>query len=109
MSSYKTPINALLLCDDELPEGWYRFVGAAGIKMPTTRVPAFQCGTVYSGWLHDPHPTMEDGEVARTVCFSDRGGGCKGLALTPVKNCGFYYIYKLFRPPFCPSRYCGTD
>ena len=33
-----------LLCDDQLPEGWYRFVGAAGTKMPTTRVQEKGCG-----------------------------------------------------------------
>ena len=98
-----------VLCDNELPKGWYRFVGAAGTKMPTTRVPAFRCGTVYSGWLHDPHPTMEDGEVFRRVCFSDKGSSCQDALLTSVKNCGSYYIYKLFRPPSCPSRYCGSD
>ena len=88
-----------MLCDDKLPEGWYRFVGAAGTKMPTTRVPAYRCGTIYSGWLHDPHPTVEDGDVFRRVCFTGKGGSCKDTLLTSVKNCGSYYIYKLFRPP----------
>ena len=31
--------------------------------MPTTRVPAFRCGTNWSGWLNGAHPTVEDGEV----------------------------------------------
>ena len=38
----------------------YRFVGTAGTKMPTTRVPAYRCG---SGWLDDAHPTVEDGKL----------------------------------------------
>ena len=42
--SYKTPYG-LWLCDNHVPEGWYRFGGAAGTKMPTTRVPAYRCGT----------------------------------------------------------------
>ena len=38
-----------MLCDDQLPEGWYRFVGAAGTKMSTTRVPAYRCSQ--AGWM----------------------------------------------------------
>ena len=48
--SYKTP-EGLWLCDNQLPEGWYRFVGAAGTKMPTERVKAYRCGTDWSGWF----------------------------------------------------------
>ena len=106
--TYVTP-DGLGLCDIDLPEGWYRFVGAAGTKMPTTRVPAHRCGTDWSGWLITAHPTVEDGEVRRTVCFSDRSTGCKQLRDISVKNCGSYFIYKLLKPPYCDSRYCGTD
>ena len=96
------------LCDSQLSGGWYRFVGAAGTKMPGTRVPAFRCGTVWSGWLDGAHPTVEDGKVKRKVCFSGRITGCKYEINISVKNCGSYFIYKLF-PPRCRSRYCGTD
>ena len=106
--TYETP-HGLGLCDKQLPEGWYRFVGAAGTKMPTTRVPAYRCGTYWSGWLITAHPTVEDGEVGRTVCFSDRYTGCKQSRNILVKNCGSYFIYNLQTPPFCESRYCGTD
>ena len=44
-SSYPTPLSGPVLCDDQLPEEWYRFVRAAGTKMPTIRVPAFRYGT----------------------------------------------------------------
>ena len=77
--------------------------------MPTTRVSAFKCGTVHSGWLDGAHPTVEEGKVHRTVCFSDRSTGCKYLKKIFVKNCGSYYIYKLFDPRRCSVRYCGTD
>ena len=105
--SYSTPRGSEL-CDNELPVGWYRFVGAAGTKMPTTRVPVRRCGTYWSGWLITAHPTVEDGEVRRTVCFSDRSTGCKYNYDIFLKNCGSYFIYKLHPPP-CPSRYCGID
>ena len=106
--SYVTP-HGSELCDRLLSEGWYRFVGAAGTKMPTTRVPAYRCGTNWSGWLNAAHPTVEDGEVLRTVCFSDRFTGCKYSQVIIVKNCGSYFIYKLQQPSTCSSRYCGTD
>ena len=96
------------LCDNPLPERWYRFVGAAGTKMPTTRVPAFRCSTVWSGWLDGAHPAVEDGEVSRKVCFSDRPTGCKYIINILVKNCGSFYIY-WFTQPDCSSRYCSTD
>lgn len=106
-NNYKTPLK-FVLCDKQLQEGWYRFVGAAGTKMPTTRVPAFRCGTNWSGWLNGAHPTVEDGMVAKEVCFSDRDTGCKYWTTIHVKNCEFYFIYKL-RSTACHSRYCGTD
>ena len=104
-----------MYCDDHLPtesdpEEWYRFMGDAGTKLPTKRVDAYHCGTVWSGWLDGAHPTLKDGEVQRTVCFSDRSTGCKHTIKISVKNCGTYSIYKLFKPPGCDSRYCGgTD
>ena len=77
--------------------------------MPTTRVPAYRCGADWSGWLDSAHPTVEDGEVLRTVCFSDRAIGCKGSMVIYVKNCSSYYIYELVEPSFCPVRFCSTD
>ena len=41
------------------------------------RVPAFRCGTDLLGWLVGTDPAMEDGEVHRTVCFSNFNSGCK--------------------------------
>ena len=106
--SYDTPLGREL-CDNKLSKGWYRFKGAAGSKMPTTRVPAYKCGTDWSGWLDGTHPTVEDGEVPRTVCFSDRDSGCKGTTTIFVKNCGSYHIYYLHTASSCNRRYCGTN
>nr|XP_058954581.1 uromodulin-like [Pocillopora verrucosa] len=107
-SSYVTPYGSGL-CDNSLPEGWYRFVGAAGTKMPTTRVPAYRCGTDWSGWLDGAHPTVDDDEVFRKICFSDRPTGCRYIINILVKNCGSFFVYILVQPPSCSSRYCGTD
>ena len=106
-SSYDTPLGGEL-CDNKLSKGWYRFEEAAGTKMPTERVPAYRCGTDWSGWLKGAHPTLEDGEVKREVCFSDRDTGCTGERNILVKNCGSFYIYYL-HATLCPWRYCGTN
>lgn len=74
---HQTPLSGQVLCDIQLPAGWYRFVGTAGTKMPAMRVPAFRCGTDWLGWLVGTDPAMEDGEVHRTVCFSNFNYGCK--------------------------------
>ena len=108
-SSYVTLENGQSFCDNLLPNGWYRFVGAAGTKMPTTRVPAYRCGTDWPGWLKTAHPSVENGEVQREVCFSDRSAGCENVIAISVKNCRSYFIYKLHQPPKCELRYCGTD
>ena len=84
-------------------------MGPAGTKMPTTRVPAYRCGTDWSGWLDDAHPTVEDAEVSKKVCFSDRSTGCRYTTHISVKNCGSYFIYKLREPPGSLSRYCSAD
>ncbi|CAH3152188.1 unnamed protein product, partial [Pocillopora meandrina] len=75
-NSYSTPTNGPESCDDQLPTEsdpaeWYRLMGDAGTKMPTKRVDAYHCSTIWSGWLDGTHPTMEDGEVYRKICFSD--------------------------------------
>ena len=106
-SSYVTPRNQEV-SDDELLAGWYRFVGAAGTKMPTKRVPAYRCGAIWSGWFIGARPTVEDGEVYGKVCFSDRSNGCIYEIYISVKNCGSYFIYELFRT-FYAARYCGAD
>ena len=113
IKTWVTPIetpSGSELCDSQLPEEWYRFVGAAGTKMLTSRVSANRCGTKYSGWLDGRYPTVEDGEVYKDVCFSnDAHNNCKSKKTISVKNCGSYFIYKLLHPPLCNSRYCGTD
>ena len=69
MRCYVTP-SYLVLCDDQLSEGWYRFVGAERTNTPTNHVARFGYGTRYSGWLDGAYPSVEDGEVSKTICFT---------------------------------------
>ena len=87
------------LCDSQLRKGWYRFVGAAGTRMPTERVQAFRCGTNWPGWLTTTHPTVED--VYSTACQYSKK--------IFVKKMWILLHLQFFQPPNCDSRYCGTD
>ena len=87
-------------CDKTL-NGWYRFEGAAGTKMVTTCPLMDRCDALF--------PTVAEGRVARRVCIHWFEGCCDRSLFIQVKNCGSYYIYKLFHPGDCPARYCSTD
>ena len=108
-STYVTPHFSEGVCDSSLHEGWYRFVGAAWTKMPTTPVDDYRCNTARSGWLNGAEPTEGDGEVERKVCFTRGAYTCRNSIEILIKNCGSYFIYKLVPPPACNYRYCGTD
>lgn len=98
-------------CDNNLI-GWYRFQGTAGTKMVTTCPEFDTCGGSYPAWLMEDHPTVTQGSVQKKVCIrkSDQPKDCcEDFTLIYVKNCGSYYIYKLFPPGPCNARYCSTD
>ena len=96
-------------CDDELEIGWYRFEGAAGTKMVTTCPPENRCDTHFPVWLSGNHPTVAEGTGQRNFCIHEGGDCCKHSFSIHVTNCNSYYIYKLFHPVKCNSRYCSTD
>ncbi|XP_078357282.1 LOW QUALITY PROTEIN: uncharacterized protein LOC144642166 [Oculina patagonica] len=96
-----------LICDSSL-SGWYRFGGEAGSKMPESCVKERHCGTHAPGWLNGSHPTMADGAVKRKVCFHWSSSCCRWSTMIDVRNCGGFYVYKLYRPPACTLRYCGN-
>ena len=107
--TFVTPLHGKVLCDKLLLKRWYRFEGDAGTRMPTTPVDDNHCNTVRSGWLNGAQPTIGDGEVIRTVCFTRGDSKCSYSKRIKVKNCGSYFIYKLGPLSICHSRYCGTD
>ena len=98
------------LCDNGLTNGWYRFKGDAGTRMPTKRVARGKCGTDFPGWLIGIHPTVAEGVAGRQVCFHECPDDCRECSkYIKVKNCTSYYVYHLGVTPGCPKRYCGTD
>ena len=94
--------------DFGLVRGWYRFQGAAGDRMPDKCVLMYRCGTVHPGWLNGSHPTITEGVVTRTVCYSGYRDCCWPSNIIKVKNCSSYYVFELQRTPGWYSRYCGN-
>ena len=88
-------------------EGWYRFTGAAGERMPTKCPAKNRCGTHAPGWLQGGHPTVAQGIVSRKVCYHWSSSCCNWSNDIKVKNCGAFYVYELKRTPVCSLRYCG--
>jgi len=98
-------------CDNHL-YGWYRFMGQAGNRMlnfcPWVYGSGYRCGAYYEGWLLESHPSVYEGEVSRTVCFTRHHScSCDYQKIIKVKNCGSFYVYWLDGVPTCNVRYCG--
>ncbi|XP_028404228.1 uncharacterized protein LOC114526893 [Dendronephthya gigantea] len=102
------PNYGSLKCDNTLSTGWHRFGGGAGVKMPTTCVGEHRCLGDFAGWMRGDHPTISDGKVTRSVCFSHGSNCCVWSDDIEVLNCGGYFVYKLSPPSRCRARYCGT-
>ena len=95
--------------DSGLVTGWYRFQGAAGDQMPDKCVLMFRCGTESPVWLNGSHPTVAEGVVTRTVCYSGYSGCCYPSTIIKMKNCSGYYVYELNSTSHSWfSRYCGN-
>ncbi|CAH3026089.1 unnamed protein product, partial [Porites evermanni] len=99
-----------LKCDqkDLTTPNWYRFIGNAGIQMPTSCVPVHYCGAHAPGWLSTPHPTNVGQIVNGTVCFNWGDKCCNWHANIQIKRCNGFYVYKLVKTPVCWLRYCGN-
>jgi hypothetical protein len=130
------------LCDDNMKATgvgggrWYRFVGSAGDRLPTSPPGIFKCGTDGGGWLSgwDPapgghgaqppvsfdtpghYPIVTDGVQDATVCF-DFGGGysCDYYAPISMVCCDGFYLWRLSYATvasgtkYCNHAYCVTE
>ncbi|XP_078061053.1 pancreatic secretory granule membrane major glycoprotein GP2-like [Mustelus asterias] len=104
----ETECSNSLMCDGDLLVGWYRFKSSGGWKIPETPVAPRHCSTHRSGWLQGSHPTLEQGEVNRTVCFNWDGNPCSLKREIKIKNCSSYFVYELKPAPGSCAAYC-TD
>ncbi|XP_059817421.1 pancreatic secretory granule membrane major glycoprotein GP2-like [Hypanus sabinus] len=96
------------MSDGHLEVGWYRFNSSGGWKIPETVVPQYHCSGVYPGWLNGPHPSVGEGEVTRTVCFTVSENTCYWRREIGLKNCSGYFVYRLWPTPVGTAVYC-TD
>ncbi|XP_071976590.1 uromodulin-like [Engystomops pustulosus] len=95
-------------CDNYL-NGWYRFIGSGGVRMPESCISSFYCGTHAPMWLNGVHPTTSDGIVNRTACATWSGSCCLWSSNIQIKACpGGYHVYKIYGTPACTLAYC-TD
>ncbi|XP_055492300.1 oncoprotein-induced transcript 3 protein-like isoform X2 [Leucoraja erinacea] len=94
--------------DEKHGVGWYRFKSSGGWKIPETVVPTHHCSGTSPGWLNGSHPSVGDGEVNRTVCFTWDGNNCNRQQEIKVKHCGGFFVYRLEPTLCCDNVYC-TD
>ena len=97
-------------CDDGIVKKWYRFhLPGENIRMPESCTTVNKCGTHGTGWLSGKHPSVNEGIVFRTVCFSWSGNCCLNNIPIRVRNCGSFFIYELKSTSgWCSRRYCTT-
>ncbi|XP_041432311.1 uncharacterized protein LOC108701890 isoform X1 [Xenopus laevis] len=92
---------------DFISEGWYRFQGTNGQRMPNYCIPSYSCGVEFPIWLNGSHPTPEEGITERTVCGSWRNYCCLWYYNISVRACsGGFYVYKLKPVPIIYMAYC---
>ena len=117
-NDYHTLKSAVHKYDGRLREGWYRFMGAAGRKMPSQVVPISRGRTDATGWLSGSHPTANQGAVRRRVCFHWAGLDRRRRKYDRpymwsryirVLNCTTLFVYELIPIKRCHLRYCGAS
>ena len=105
---FSTQVNS----DRNLTQGWYRFSGAAGTKMPERQVPAglYSCGTYGPGWLNGLHPNQPQQTVRAIVCYRWGYTPCQWSSYVWITNCGNFFVYYLYPTPANSFylRYCGS-
>ena len=104
----KTTYTTRITKTDNKLNGWYRFQGDAGARMPTSCPPKKRCNAYAPGWLNGGHPAVADGRVTRQVCFHWKSNCCEFSKNIEVRNCGSFYVYH-FSATGAALRYCGSD
>jgi cysteine-rich repeat protein len=93
-------------CDKNTNEKWHRILPPAGTRIPNDGAKKYACGTDAPGAMVGEYPTVDEGIVDRTVCFSwDQE--CEWQVVIQVRNCGDYFVFKLPNPPESCLRYCA--
>lgn len=102
-------------CDYLNTAKWYRFVGGAGTRMPTTPPGYQRCGGQRPGWMAAPHAAVGNHARAAQVCFQTSSSSYCGYRTT-IETCTCSYdagstvthLYKLPRSYTSYCNYCVT-
>lgn len=89
-------------------DGWYRFVGEGGSRMPEEPQLEYDCGTDAPGWLDGAHPTGWGETASVRTCYRWSGDDCNWSNDIRITNCGQFYAYELVTPPVSCLAYCTT-
>ena len=102
--------NNVTTDSDVYLKNWFAFNGSAGDLIATSCVASNRCGTSVPGWMLGRHPSVVEGVVRRFACFSQKQQCCMYSVSLRVRNCSFFYVYKLdSMPSFSVSfRMCGA-
>ncbi|XP_063788830.1 uromodulin-like [Pseudophryne corroboree] len=94
---------------DYFLNGWHRFEGSGGIRMPESCPSPNSCYTWSPIWLNETHPDQTDGIVNRIACVMSGGDCCYWTTNVQIKACpGNYHVYKFSGTPTYYAGYC-TD
>ncbi|XP_078286253.1 uncharacterized protein LOC144611043 isoform X2 [Rhinoraja longicauda] len=111
---HRTWCSGRWMDDRNLKKGWYRFSSYDNVKIPESAVPFYRCSGWRPGWLNGAHPTKQEGEVKREVCFNWFNNNykldtCLEHQEITIKNCDSYFVYYLKRTPRSNSVYCADS
>ena len=67
--------------------------------MSSSCVPSNRCGTLVPGWMAGEHPSVEEGVVERSACFTMKQLCCMVSVSMRARNCSGFYVYKLVTMP----------
>ncbi|XP_060703047.1 uncharacterized protein LOC132829704 [Hemiscyllium ocellatum] len=91
----------------DLQQGWYRFNSSDEWMIPENAIPIDHCCTRSTGWLNGRHPSVSEGEVTRTICFSWNNNNCFSSQGIIIKKCPTFFVYELKPTEFCNAGYCA--
>ncbi|CAH3125439.1 unnamed protein product [Porites lobata] len=102
--------NNLTTDSDLYLKSWFAFNGSAGDLIATSCVASNHCGTSVPGWMLGRHPSVVEGVVRRSACFSQKQQCCMYSLSMRVRNCSSFYVYKLDSMPSLSVsfRLCGA-
>ena len=89
------------------PEKWYAFNAGPAAAIPESCVSSGSCGGTTSGWIDHVTPSITDGVVDVTMCFSSITQCCSDQTNVLVRRCHGYVVYKFYKGiPSINARIC---